>query len=151
VLGATNRPNDIDAAILRRMPKRFAIKLPDAQQRKSILTLVRSLRFSCHKKRSLKQVGLCSQMLKDIKVNKSFSIDTLVKKTAGLSGSDLKETCRNAAMVPVRDYMRAHQVNGQLDLTQVKAGTFEIRPLSLNDFLLNESTLGGRIPEVELD
>lgn len=41
VLGATNRPNDIDSAILRRMPKRFAIKLPDAQQRKSILTLVR--------------------------------------------------------------------------------------------------------------
>lgn len=41
VLGATNRPNDIDSAILRRMPKRFAVRLPDASQRKRILTLVR--------------------------------------------------------------------------------------------------------------
>jgi len=41
VLGATNRPNDIDSAILRRMPKRFAVRLPDASQRKRILKLVR--------------------------------------------------------------------------------------------------------------
>jgi SpoVK/Ycf46/Vps4 family AAA+-type ATPase len=31
---------DIDAAFLRRMPKRFAIGLPDAKQRESILRLV---------------------------------------------------------------------------------------------------------------
>ena len=41
VLGATNRPNDIDSAILRRMPKKFAVLLPDTSQRKRILTLVR--------------------------------------------------------------------------------------------------------------
>lgn len=40
VLGATNRPNDIDSAILRRMPKRFAVRLPDTSQRRRILTLV---------------------------------------------------------------------------------------------------------------
>ena len=77
VLGATNRPNDIDSAILRRMPKRFAIKLPDAHQRRNILTL----------------------MLKDIRLEPGFDIEALVKKTDGLSGSDLKEACRNAAMV----------------------------------------------------
>lgn len=47
--------------------------------------------------------------------------------------------------------MRSHQINGQLDLAKVKAGAFEIRPLSLNDFLIGESTLGGRIPQVDLD
>lgn len=41
VLGATNRPLDIDPAILRRMPKRFAVGLPDTDQRRRILELVR--------------------------------------------------------------------------------------------------------------
>ncbi|KAM0790230.1 hypothetical protein ACM66B_005542 [Microbotryomycetes sp. NB124-2] len=118
VLGATNRPNDIDAAILRRMPKRFSIKLPDATQRRNILNI----------------------MLKDIKLDPSFQLDQLVRRTDGMSGSDLKEVCRNAAMVPIREYMRQHQVDGQVDLEAVKAGTFKIRPLTLSDFLQPELT-----------
>ncbi|GAA5826196.1 hypothetical protein JCM10212_000877, partial [Sporobolomyces blumeae] len=76
VLGATNRPNDIDSAILRRMPKRFSIKLPDAGQRRNILNL----------------------MLKDLNLDSKFDMESLVRRTDGLSGSDLKESCRNAAM-----------------------------------------------------
>lgn len=40
ILGATNRPNDLDKAILRRMPKRFQICLPDRLQRKKVLEIV---------------------------------------------------------------------------------------------------------------
>lgn len=46
VLGATNRPTDIDAAFLRRMPKKFQVSLPDVDQRERILTLVRRQRTS---------------------------------------------------------------------------------------------------------
>lgn len=45
-------------------------------------------------------------MLHDIALDPRFSLDSLVRKTDGLSGSDLKEMCRAAAMSPVREYMR---------------------------------------------
>lgn len=40
VLGATNRPQDIDPAFLRRLPLRFEVPLPTLQQRKKILQIV---------------------------------------------------------------------------------------------------------------
>ncbi|GEM10255.1 ATPase, AAA-type domain containing protein [Rhodotorula toruloides] len=130
VLGATNRPNDIDSAILRRMPKRFSIKLPDASQRRNILQL----------------------MLKDIKLDKGFDLEGLVRKTDGLSGSDLKEACRNAAMVPVREYMRQNLgTGGQIDVEKVKAGKFNIRPLRLSDFFVSDYAQTGTGGAMELE
>lgn len=40
VMGATNRASDIDAAFLRRMPKRFAVPMPGKEERMTILKLV---------------------------------------------------------------------------------------------------------------
>lgn len=90
VLGATNRIHDIDEAILRRMPKKFPVSLPSKEQRRRILQLI----------------------LKDTKTDPEFSLEYITKVTAGMSGSDIKEACRDAAMAPVREYMREHRASG---------------------------------------
>lgn len=91
ILGATNRIQDIDEAILRRMPKKFAVPLPSTNQRRRILKLI----------------------LKDTKTDpEHFDMDYLTRVMAGMSGSDIKEACRDAAMVPVREFIREQRANG---------------------------------------
>jgi SpoVK/Ycf46/Vps4 family AAA+-type ATPase len=90
ILGATNRPSDIDRAILRRMPKRFQVGLPDLEQREKVLRLV----------------SLINKILQKIKLEDDFKFQDLAKYTDGYSNSDLKELCRNAVMVPVRESIR---------------------------------------------
>lgn len=93
LIGFLDRPSDIDPAFLRRMPKRFAIRLPDATQRRSILSLVSAgFRKSTH---SHELTVVRWQMLRDIPLDKSFNLDAVVRRTDGLSGSDLKEACRS--------------------------------------------------------
>ena len=110
VLGATNRIQDIDEAILRRMPKKFAVSLPTAPQRLRILGLI----------------------LRDTRIDKSdFDLEYLVRITAGMSGSDIKEACRDAAMVPVREFIRQKRASGQ-QMGAVNPG--EVRGLRTGDF-----------------
>ncbi|KAF8827958.1 P-loop containing nucleoside triphosphate hydrolase protein [Lentinula edodes] len=116
VLGATNRPNDIDSAIFRRLPKRFAVTLPDFDQRLKILKL----------------------MLQDVTLSPELSLEILAQASEGLSGSDLKELCRAAAMVPVRDYMRENLSNGEV-LTEEQLKDFKPRSVTLQDFLSFEN------------
>lgn len=44
----------------------------------------------------------------------------LARRTEGLSGSDLRETCRNAAMAPVREVMREKGRDGKAGLEEAK-------------------------------
>lgn len=93
VMGATNRPQDLDKAILRRMPAQFHVGLPTDEQRLSILRLV-----------------LEAESLAD-----DVDLNRLSKLTKGFSGSDLRELCRNSSVYRIRQYMRRGQANGSLD------------------------------------
>lgn len=78
-------------------------------------------------------------MLSHTKLAPGFSIPDLARRTDGLSGSDLKETCRNAAMLPVREYMRAKGGPDGQGLKAAKAEGFNVRPLEMRDFVLHDS------------
>jgi SpoVK/Ycf46/Vps4 family AAA+-type ATPase len=112
VLGATNRIQDIDDAILRRMPKKFPVSLPSTSQRYKILNLI----------------------LKDTKIDQEhFDLEYLVKVMEGMSGSDIKEACRDAAMVPVREMIRQRRREGRR-MDQI--GEEDVRGIRTQDFFM---------------
>ncbi len=76
IIGATNRPNDIDPAVRRRMPVKFYVPMPSSPQRCQIFRKV----------------------LKAEKVSESVDYETLGHKSEGLSGSDITEVCRQAVI-----------------------------------------------------
>jgi SpoVK/Ycf46/Vps4 family AAA+-type ATPase len=86
VLGATNRPNHVDAAILRSLPRLFRIELPNERGRLEILNLT----------------------LKGHPLDPSAEgyLPKLANETIGYSGSDLKELCHCAALQSVRQIMK---------------------------------------------
>ncbi len=71
-------------------------------------------------------------MLKDMPLAPNFPMRALAEYSRGKSGSDLKELCRNAAMLPVRELVR--QANG--DVTLLARGQDEVRTrlLSVDSF-----------------
>lgn len=124
VLGATNRFNDIDDAILRRMPKKFPVTLPTASQRLKILKL----------------------MLKDTKLDHgNMDLPYLARVMDGMSGSDIKEACRDAAMVPVREMIREQRTGGK-QMHQIRAKA--IRGLRTDDFFANRKSSNSTTKQV---
>ena len=119
VLGATNRIGDIDEAILRRMPKKFPVGLPDKNQRLRILQLI----------------------LKDSKIDRErFNLEYIARVTAGMSGSDIKEACRDAAMAPIREFIREHRASGH---SMANVDPQRVRGIRTEDFFGRKG--GGQI------
>lgn len=83
VIGCTNRPFDLDDAVLRRFSRKLLVDLPDAEQREKILKVI------------LRKEKLSDDV--DLKVIANDSM------TKGFSGSDLYNLCQAAAYMPVRE------------------------------------------------
>ncbi|CAI7757113.1 unnamed protein product, partial [Closterium sp. NIES-54] len=88
VLAATNRPFDLDDAIIRRFPRRLMVDLPDADNREKILRVI----------------------LKDEEVEEGFDYKELAAMTEGYSGSDLKNLCVTAAYQPIKEILKQEEV-----------------------------------------
>jgi len=87
VIGATNRPFDLDEAALRRLTKRIYIDLPDGEARVgAILKLVNQVNSK-----------LSEKDLKELK--------TLTK---GYSFADINAVTKDAAMGPIRELKQIH-------------------------------------------
>lgn len=109
VVGATNRPFDLDDAVIRRMPRRIYVGLPDVENRSKILEV----------------------LLSKENLEPGFSYEQLAKATEGYSGSDLKNLCVAAAYRPIEELLEQESKGEASD--GVLAPT--LRPLNLNDFI----------------
>ncbi|XP_071948209.1 fidgetin-like protein 1 isoform X2 [Antedon mediterranea] len=90
VVGATNRPHEIDEAARRRLVKRLYIPLPDAAARKQIVTNLLSTQ---------------AYVLSESELN------NIQEQTEGYSGADVANLCREAALGPVRCIKDIQQVS----------------------------------------
>ena len=108
IIGATNRPEELDDAIRRRLEKRLYIPLPNKEGRKVYITNIINMERN-----------------EGIQINMSDEeIIEIVSLTKGYSGADLKSLCTEAAMIPVRSVLD-------------KISTIEaehIRSVNINDF-----------------
>ncbi|XP_061988934.1 uncharacterized protein LOC133707382 isoform X2 [Rosa rugosa] len=95
VLAATNRPFDLDEAIIRRFERRILVGLPTAENREMIMRT----------------------LLSKEKVDDQLDFKELATMTEGYSGSDLKNLCTTAAYRPVRELIQAER---QKDLEKKK-------------------------------
>ena len=109
MVGATNRPQELDDAARRRLQKRLMIPLPDGEARTQML------------RSGLAGVAHC---LSDADVG------VIVHKTDGYSGSDMAGLCREAAMEPLRDEARQ---NGNFDRL-ISGESSEVRAVAMCDF-----------------
>ncbi|XP_073486705.1 fidgetin-like protein 1 isoform X1 [Aquarana catesbeiana] len=104
VVGATNRPQEIDEAARRRLVKRLYIPLPEASARKQIVVSLMS-REHCN---------LTEQ-----------EVESIIIQADGFSGADMTQLCREAALGPIRSIQA-------MDIATITAE--QVRPISYTDF-----------------
>ena len=93
VIASTNRPFDLDEAVLRRLPRRILVNLPDFNTRLNILKVT----------------------LSGNRLDKTVNLTTLAEKLDGYTGSDIKEVCREA-VVRVSHEAAARQEKGDFNV-----------------------------------
>lgn len=117
VLAATNRPFDLDEAVIRRLPRRLMVNLPDAPNRAKILKVI------------LAKEDLSSDV----------DLAAIASMTDGYSGSDLKNLCVTSAHRPIKEILEKEKKELAAALAEGRPapelyGSVDIRSLNMEDF-----------------
>nr|XP_011465826.1 PREDICTED: spastin-like [Fragaria vesca subsp. vesca] len=132
ILGATNRPFDLDDVVIRSLPRRTYVDLPDVENRKKILSI----------------------FLAQENLEPGFQFEKLSEATEGYSGSDLcntpylkgcynlKNLCIGAAYRPVQELLEEETKGSKGDSSAA------LRPVNLDDFIQSKAKVG---PSVSYD
>ncbi|XP_031624050.1 fidgetin-like protein 1 isoform X2 [Contarinia nasturtii] len=108
IVGATNRPQELDEAARRRFVKRLYVPLPDTSARKEMI--FKLLSMSPELKHSITEA----------------QIENIAQKTDGFSGSDMTNLCKEACSYPVTSMSFS---------AVIKISADSVRPVTYNDFL----------------
>ncbi|WCJ21355.1 P-loop containing nucleoside triphosphate hydrolases superfamily protein [Euphorbia peplus] len=117
VLAATNRPFDLDEAVIRRLPRRLMVNLPDAPNREKILRVI----------------------LAKEELTSDVDLEAVANMTDGYSGSDLKNLCVTAAHCPIREILETEKKERSLALAENRPipalyNSTNVRSLKMEDF-----------------
>ncbi|KAH6827392.1 AAA-type ATPase family protein [Perilla frutescens var. hirtella] len=117
VLAATNRPFDLDEAVIRRLPRRLMVSLPDALNREKILKVI----------------------LATEELGPTVDLEAVAKMTEGYSGSDLKNLCVAAAHYPIREILekeKKDKSSAQAENRPPPAlhSSSDVRSMNMDDF-----------------
>ncbi|KAJ1971056.1 putative 26S proteasome subunit yta6 [Dimargaris xerosporica] len=119
VMGATNRPEELDEAIRRRFTRRILIPLPDAPARRQ---LIRTL---CQMDAKDGHAVAASHPSTQTQLT-TIELDSLVELTQFYSGSDIHTVGKEAALAPIREIVS----RDQLFVTPADS----VRPVSYTDW-----------------
>eukprot|EP01038_Epipyxis_sp_PR26KG_P008477 gene8477-11459_t len=92
VIASTNRPFDLDEAVLRRLPRRIMVDLPDIKTRAEIIAVT----------------------LAGNRIAPEVNLTTLAQSLEGYTGSDIKEVCREAVVRVCHERAQTLEMGGIL-------------------------------------
>ncbi|XP_063874144.1 fidgetin-like protein 1 isoform X3 [Scylla paramamosain] len=120
VVGATNRPQELDEAARRRLVKKLYIPLPDHQARQQITEKL--------------MASQSHTLMPD-------DINYICKLTEGYSGADMANLCREAALGPIRsiNFDDIHHISVE-----------QVRAITLDDFVKALSCIKASVSDKDL-
>jgi SpoVK/Ycf46/Vps4 family AAA+-type ATPase len=112
VIASTNRPYALDQAVLRRLPRRILVDLPDAETREEILHAI----------------------MGNNRMAPTVDLSSLAKRLEGYTGSDIREICREAVARIAHEEARKLEQEGEGKVGLEALRSHRLRDVTNEDF-----------------